>query len=97
MTISAFLILSALPAKSAVGILSSLQNHILRGRIQHRAATDRFAECLTEMAQTGVADFDCRFGHIKSAAAQKLGRAFHPNIAEILRNGQTYFARKNPA
>jgi hypothetical protein len=47
----------------------TIQNHVLRRRIEDRATTDRFAERFAEVTQTGVADLDCRFGDIKSTAA----------------------------
>ena len=42
----------------------TIQNHVLRRRIEDRATTDRFAERFAEVTQTGVADLDCRFGDI---------------------------------
>ena len=76
---------------------SASENHILCGRIEHGAAADCFAESFAEMTEAGVADFDRRFSDVIPSASQKLGGAFHPNIAEILRDGETDFARKNPA
>jgi len=47
----------------------TIQNHVLRRRVEDRATTDRFAERFAEVTQTGVADLDCRFGDIKPTAA----------------------------
>src|ERR1700730_17856006 len=49
------------------------------------------------MTQTGIADLGRRFGDVEAPAAQQLSRAFHAQIAQILRNGQANFTRKNPA
>src|SRR6266404_1460507 len=49
------------------------------------------------MAQARITDFCGRFSDVVSSSTQKLRRAFHPKVAQILWNGQTHFARKNSA
>src|SRR5262249_40233504 len=49
------------------------------------------------MTQARITDFGRSFSDIVTSRAQKLGCAFHSKIAQILRNSQTDFARKNPA
>src|SRR6266496_361858 len=75
----------------------TIKNNVLGRRIKHRTTADGFAERFAEMTQARVADFRGRFGDIVTPRTQKFGRAFHPQVAQILRNGQTDFAGKNPA
>jgi hypothetical protein len=75
----------------------TIKNDILGRWIQNRTAADSFAERFAEMTQARVPDFCGRFGDVVAASAQKSCRAFHPEIAQILRNSQTDFAGKNPA
>src|SRR5205085_1964403 len=37
--------------------ISAINDHVLRRRIQHRTATDRFAKRFAEMAEAGITDF----------------------------------------
>src|SRR2546421_4674792 len=74
--------LAALDAKRD----SARGDGVLRHRIKHRAAADRFAERFAEMAQACVAHFGGGFRDVVFAAAQKLGGAFHPQLAQELRN-----------
>src|SRR5207248_8836570 len=53
----------------------------------------RFAE----MTETRIPHLRRSFGHIVTARAQQLGRTLHPQIAQILGNGETNLARKNTA
>src|SRR5204863_6996089 len=76
---------------------SAVEDDVLRRRIQHRTTTDSLAKGFAEMAQTQISDFCSGFSDIVSSRAQQLRRAFHPQLAQILRNGQTDFAGKNPA
>ena len=76
---------------------STIKNNVLRRRIQHGATADGFAKCFTEMTETGVANFRCGFSDVVASRAQELGRAFHAQVAQILRNSQTDLTRKNPA
>src|SRR6266700_2761122 len=78
-------------------VASAIQNHILGRRIKHRATTDRFAKCFAKVTQAGVSDFSGGLSDIVASRAQQLGCAFHSQVAQILRNGETHFARKNPA
>src|SRR5438094_5800847 len=76
---------------------SAVEENVLSDWIKHRAAADGFAKCFAEMTQARVADFCRGFSDVVTSGAQQLGRAFHPHVAQILRNGETDFARKNPA
>src|SRR5438105_5799863 len=53
---------------------SAWGNNVFRHRIKHGAATDRFAKCFAEMAQTCVAHFGRGFGDVVFSVTQKLGR-----------------------
>src|ERR1051326_4025357 len=76
---------------------SVVDNHVLCRRIQHRTATNRFAKCFAEMAETRVANFGRGFGHVVTTGAQQFSRAFHSQFPKVLRNRQTDFARETPA
>src|SRR6266508_5531942 len=75
----------------------TIKNDVFRRGIKHRAAPDRFAKRFAEMTEPRVSDFRRGFGHVVASGAQQLGRAFHPHIAQILRNGKAHFARKDSA
>src|ERR1041385_737683 len=49
------------------------------------------------MTQARIANFGCRFRDIITPASQKFRGAFHPEVAQILRNGEPNLARKDPA
>ena len=49
------------------------------------------------MTEARVSHFGRRLGHIVAAGAQQLCRVLHPQIAQILRNRKTDFARKDSA
>src|SRR5205085_8515496 len=85
--------LAALDAKRN----SARGDGVLRHRIKHRAAADRFAKRFAEMAQARVAYFRRGFRDVMFSSAQKLGGTFHPELAQKLRDGEADFFRKNPA
>src|SRR5687768_602336 len=78
-------------------IASAIEENVPRHRVKNRATADRFAEGFAEVAEAGVTDLGGRFGDVISAGAQKLGRALHPELAQILRNGEADFAGKTAA
>ena len=49
------------------------------------------------MAQAGIADFQSRFSHVKSAALQQFGRLLHPQLAHVLGNSLARHLREGPA
>src|SRR5262245_5440454 len=49
------------------------------------------------MTQARVTHFCRSFSDVVASGAQQLRRAFHSYVAKILWNGETDFARKNPA
>src|SRR5262249_2578812 len=71
---------------------SAIEKDIPGRRIQNRAAADGFAKCFAEMTQTRVAHFCRGFSDIVASSAQELRGAFHPHIAQILRNSETDLA-----
>src|SRR4051812_27537726 len=78
-------------------IASGIDQNVLRHRIEDRAAADRFAEGFAEMAQACVADLCCSLGDVVTAAPQKLRGAFHPELSQILRDGEPDFPGKAAA
>src|SRR6266480_3145522 len=76
---------------------STIQNDVLRRGIKHRATADRFTKRFAEMTEARISNFCGSFGNVVAAGAQQLSRAFHPQIAQILRDGETDLTRKNPA
>jgi hypothetical protein len=60
-------------------------NCVLEG-IEARAATHRLAECLAEMAQARVANFQRSFRNVVFAGSQQFRRALHPQLPQILRD-----------
>src|SRR5713101_7751370 len=76
---------------------SAIQNDVLRRRIKHWATADGFAKCLAEMAEARITDFCRGFSYVVASRAQQFGRAFHSQIAQVLRNSEADFARENPA
>src|SRR5947199_10039668 len=73
----------------------TIKNDVFGRRIKHRTATDGFAKRLAKMAQTRIPDFGGRFSDVVTTRAQQLGRAFHPQSAQIFCNRETNFARKD--
>ena len=72
--------------------------HAGGGAGEERGATaDRGAEGLAEMAERGVADFGGGFGDIVAAFEEQFGGAFHPDLAEILRDGHADFLGEKAA
>ncbi len=67
---------------------------MLRRRVEDRTTADRLAEGLAEMTQARIPNLGCGFGHVVTPAAQKLGRAFHPRVAQELRNRQAQLPAK---
>src|SRR6185437_10100076 len=72
----------------------TVKNDILGRRIKHRATADCFAKFFTKMTQARVTDFCRSLSDIVASRAQQFGSAFHSQVAQILRNGQSRFARK---
>src|SRR5689334_17576242 len=72
----------------------------LRGRregIQPGTATEGFLECRTEVTQAAVADFDRDFSHVVFARLQQVGRLFHAELTQVLRDGLAGLSRENAA
>src|SRR5437870_8388237 len=74
----------------------TIKNNVLGRRIKHRTAADGFAERFAEMAQARVADFCGGFSAVIAPSPQYPACAFHPQVAQKLRNSQTDFPGKNP-
>src|SRR5204862_7695187 len=69
-----------------VSLKSARRNDVFCHRIEHRAAANRFAKRFAEMAQAGVTDFGGGFRDVVFSTTQEFGGAFHPELAQELRN-----------
>jgi len=55
--------------------------------IKTGATAEGFVKGVAEMAQAGITDFQGGFGNVELSGLKQFRRAFHAELAQVLRNG----------